>query len=138
MPNLNFLKQRLHKLSLFFWMFKGLECQATTSLVATEDFILTFRFLRIGKGCCFSILSRLRIEQTAGPALVLMPVQMGSAQLMYSEVTRSCPNLCDPVDCSPQGSSVHGIFQAIVLEWIAFPSPGDLSKPGIKPGSPAL
>ena len=36
-----------------------------------------------------------------------------------SEVAQSCPTLCDPVDCSLPGSSVHGIFQAIVLEWIA-------------------
>ena len=36
-----------------------------------------------------------------------------------SEVTQSCPTLCDPMDCSPPGSSVHGIFQARVLEWIA-------------------
>ena len=36
-----------------------------------------------------------------------------------SEVTQSCPTLCDPVDCSPPGSSVHGIFQARVLEWVA-------------------
>ena len=28
-----------------------------------------------------------------------------------------CPSLCDPMDCSPPGSSVHGIFQARVLEW---------------------
>ena len=32
---------------------------------------------------------------------------------------KSCPTLCDPMDCSLPGSSVHGIFQAIVLEWIA-------------------
>ena len=36
-----------------------------------------------------------------------------------SEVTQSCPTLCDPMDCSLPGSSVHGIFQAIVLGWIA-------------------
>ena len=30
-----------------------------------------------------------------------------------------CPTLCDPMDCSPPGSSVHGIFQARVLEWCA-------------------
>ena len=35
-----------------------------------------------------------------------------------SEVTQLCPTLCDPMDCSLPGSSVHGIFQAIVLEWI--------------------
>ena len=39
-----------------------------------------------------------------------------------SEVTQSCPTLSDPMDCSPPGSSVHGIFQARGLEWgaIAF------------------
>ena len=39
-----------------------------------------------------------------------------------SEVTQSCPTLCDPMDCSLPGSSVYGIFQARVLEWgaIAF------------------
>ena len=36
-----------------------------------------------------------------------------------SEVAQLCPTLCDPIDCSLPGSSVHGIFQAIVLEWIA-------------------
>jgi len=34
-----------------------------------------------------------------------------------SEVAQSCPTLRDPMDCSPPGSSVHGIFQARVLEW---------------------
>ena len=34
-----------------------------------------------------------------------------------SEVTQSCPTLSDPMDCSPPGSSIHGIFQARVLEW---------------------
>ena len=39
-----------------------------------------------------------------------------------SEVSQSCPILHDPMDCSPPGSSVHGILQARVLEWgaIAF------------------
>ena len=34
-----------------------------------------------------------------------------------SEVTQSCQTLCDPMDCSPPGSSIHGIFQARILEW---------------------
>ena len=34
-------------------------------------------------------------------------------------VTQSCPTVCDPMDCSPPGSSVHGIFQARILEWVA-------------------
>ena len=42
-----------------------------------------------------------------------------------SEVAQSCPTLCDPMDCSLPGSSIHGIFQARVLEWgaIAFSAP---------------
>ena len=45
-----------------------------------------------------------------------------------SEVSQSCPTPTDPMDCSPPGSSVHGIFQARVLEWgaIAFSSPRSL------------
>ena len=36
-------------------------------------------------------------------------------------LTQSCPTLCDPMDCSPPGSSVHGILQARTLEWVAVP-----------------
>ena len=36
-----------------------------------------------------------------------------------SEVAQSCPTLCNPMDCILPGSSVHGIFQATVLEWVA-------------------
>ena len=41
------------------------------------------------------------------------------ARKSESEVAQSCPTLFDPMDCSLSGSSVHGIFQARVLEWIA-------------------
>ena len=34
-------------------------------------------------------------------------------------VTQLCPTLCDPMDCSPPASSVHGILQARILEWVA-------------------
>ena len=42
------------------------------------------------------------------------------------------------LDCSQPGSSVHGILQARILEWVACPPSVDLSDPGIKPGSPAF
>ena len=58
--------------------------------------------------------------------------------LVLSEVTQLCLTLCDPIDCSLPGSSIHGIFQARILEWVAIPSPGDLLDPGIEPGSLAL
>jgi len=40
--------------------------------------------------------------------------------------------------CSPPGSSVNGISQARLLEWLLFPSPGDLPDPGIEPVDPTL
>ena len=40
-----------------------------------------------------------------------------------SEVAQSCPTLLDPMDCSLPGSSIHGIFQASVLEWVTISSP---------------
>ena len=43
-----------------------------------------------------------------------------------SEDTQSCLTLCDPMDCSLPGSSVHGIFQARVLEWVAIAFSGSL------------
>ena len=53
-------------------------------------------------------------------------------------VIQSCQTLCDRMDCSQPGSSVHGISQARILEWVAFPPPGDLPNSGIKPRSYAL
>ena len=44
-------------------------------------------------------------------------------------VTQSCLTLCDPMDCSPAGSSVHGILQARILEWVAMPSTRGSSQP---------
>ena len=53
------------------------------------------------------------------------------------KVAQSCPALYDPMDCSPPGSSVHGISQASIPDWVAI-TPGDLPDPGIKPSSLAL
>ena len=55
-----------------------------------------------------------------------------------SEVAQSCPALCNPVDCSPPGSSIHGIFQARVLEWVAISFSGGFSWPRDWTGSPVL
>ena len=54
-------------------------------------------------------------------------------------VVQSCPSLCDPMGCSLPGSSVRGILQVRILEWVAIPfSPENLPNPGIKPESPTL
>ena len=55
-----------------------------------------------------------------------------------SEIAQLCPTLCNPMDCSLPGSSIHGLFQARVLEQAAISFSRGASNPGIKPGSPAL
>ena len=52
-----------------------------------------------------------------------------------SEVSQSCPTLHDPMHCSPPGSSIHGIFQARVLEWGAIAFSSNAGDPGSIPGS---
>ena len=55
-----------------------------------------------------------------------------------SLVAKSCPTLCNPMDCRPLGPSVHGILRQEYWSGLPFPSPGDLPDPGIKSGSSAL
>ena len=54
-------------------------------------------------------------------------VQMTFLPLVW--VAQSFPTLCDPMDCSPPGSSVHGILPARILEWVAMPSSRGSSRP---------
>ena len=61
-----------------------------------------------------------------------------SCACVPAESLQLCLTLCDPMDCSPLGSYVHGILQARIWSGFPFPPPGDLSDSGIKPRSPAL
>ena len=77
------------------------------------------------------------IKQTSNPAIRRMPFQvlghsMTASELVFScvySVTQSCPTLCDPLDCSPPGSSVHEVFQSRVLDWVAISSSKGSSQP---------
>ena len=75
-----------------------------------------------------------------------MACQMANSSLLLAKcvcvcvcVTQSCLTLCDPMDCSLPGSSVHGILQARITG-VSCPSllQGNLPNPGIEPKSPAL
>ena len=59
---------------------------------------------------------------------------------LWSEVAQSCPTLCNPVDCSLPGSSIHGMGFSRQEYWsgLPFPSPRDLPDLGIEPRSPTL
>ena len=55
-----------------------------------------------------------------GQILLLFPWQVLNC-LLCVLVAQSCPTLCDPMDCSPPGSSVHGIYQTRILQLVAIP-----------------
>ena len=72
----------------------------------------------------------LLISWLQSPSAVILAILQDKKKksLWLSSITQekvkfaqSCPTLCDPMDCSPPGSSVHGILQARILEWVAFP-----------------
>ena len=71
-------------------------------------------------------------------ARLLCPRDFPGKKISVVLVAYLCPTLCEPMDCSPSGSSVHGILQAGILEWVATPFSRGSSWPGIKPRSPAL
>ena len=56
-------------------------------------------------------------------------IKVDSGKLL---VVQSCPTFCNPMDCNPAGSSVHGTFQARILQWVAISFSRVLPKPGIE------
>ena len=78
---------------------------------------------------CLSI-SLARPELTVSSITHLRESHLPRQELcLFRLVTQSCPTLCDPVDCSPPGSSVHGLLQARTLERVAMPSSRASSRP---------
>ena len=67
-----------------------------------------------------------------GHSSIIYYKQLGEVKWMKWK-SLSCVQLCDPMDYT-----VHGILQARILEWVAFPFSKDLPNPGIEPRSPAL
>ena len=85
---------------------------------------LVLHFLPYG-WCHLHIWGYCYFSQQSGFQLVLLPAQRFSWCTLHEgegEVAQLYPALCDPVECNLLGSSVHGILQAGVLEWVAMPS----------------
>ena len=57
------------------------------------------------------------------------PSSHSPSKCVCAELLQSCPTLCNSMDCSPPGCSVHGILQARILEWVAMPSSRGPSQP---------
>ena len=67
---------------------------------------------KIWSDCCW-------VEISFGAHKILEDYIVSNGYYLLSRLAQSCPTLCDPMDCSLAGSSVHGIFQARILEWVA-------------------
>ena len=78
------------------WMKHKLESRLPGEILITSDMQMTPLFMAESEEELYSLLMKVKSE---------------------SEVAQLCPTLSDPMDCSLSGSSVHGIFQARVLEW---------------------
>ena len=65
----------------------------------------------------------------------MTPETLSPSLCSHCLVAQSCSTLCDPMDCSPPGSSVHGILQARMLSGLPCPPPGGLPDPGTEPES---
>ena len=85
---------------------------------------------------CLSFLFCLLPSEPQGRFLMLYFLNL-LCLLLFSGLVLS-NSFMAPLDCSPPGSSVHGISQAGISEWVSISSPGDLADPGIEPASPAL
>ena len=86
--------------------------------------------LEAGQGLCPRSTPLKSKKQLEGICVLHVNVNVKVAQL--------CPTLCDSMDCSPPGSSVRGILQARILEWVAIPFQGIFPNQGSNPGLPQL
>ena len=65
----------------------------------------------------------------------MMIIEYLALHRVHAKLLQSCLTLCDPMNCSPPGSSVHGILQAKILSELLCPCLGNLPNPGIEPAS---
>ena len=91
-------------------------CVFSASSGSPSSLTVHLPFTTFSSGSAWLPLSR--TTPLPGPHRELLTVKR-KVKESQSEVAQSCPTLCDPVDCSPPGSSVHGILQARILEWVA-------------------
>ena len=87
-------------------------------------------------GTCDYVTLHGRGELSLQMGLSLLNNRQGIILDYLCSVSQLCLMLCDPMDCSPPGPSVHGIFKARILE-LPFPFPGNIPDPEVKPMSPA-
>ena len=103
-----------------FWGLWGGICSSSSSL--------TYRWLSLGRVFTrHSPCAQVCLQKSP----FYGPIELGPTLKMEMLVTQSCVTLCDPMDYSPPGPSLHGISQARILEWVTMPFSRGSSQPGV-------
>ena len=84
---------------------------------------------RTGPSWCFLVSFSFIESQMANTTNFFFFLVMGTGILIYCLVAQSCPILCNPMDCSPPGSTVHVVSQARIPEWVTITSSRGSSQP---------
>ena len=111
-------------------------CFPPTECKATETIFMTV-FWKNNYNVCNLVILFCQNRKFLHKTEVIISLVNCCCVCVYVLVTKLCPILCDAMDCSPPGSSVHVILQARILEWVAIPfSKGSSLTQGLKPGLP--
>ena len=87
-----------------------------------HDFLPKLKSGLVGRGEGFCVCEPEQLMSALAPAHPFVRCDSLPPVCMHAQVAQSCPTLCYPLDSSPPGSTVHGILQAWILEWVAMPS----------------
>ena len=89
----------------------------------------------MGENSNLGVVLYCRQREAGGADLVFPSGPLAELRVLCAKFLQLCPTLWDPMHQSPPGSSVHGIVQERILEWVTMPSTGDLPDPEIEPSS---
>ena len=135
----NKIKTHLNNLIFYFWVHRNSSVYLQKPLHTNSlylEFPITFLFSSPLLQSRFLACSFYTEPLPGSSALIHSVPLLWNA--ICALVLQACPTLCNPMDCILPDSSVHGIIQARILEWLPSLSPKDLPNPGIEPGSPSL
>ena len=102
--------------------------------MATHSSIVAWRILWTEEPCGLQSTGSQRVGHDRATSLTHSLTAAAAAAAAAAKSRQSCLTLCDPTDGSPPGSSVHGVFQAIVPEWVAISFSRGSSQPRAQTG----
>ena len=108
-------------------------------MVPSSDLLIEGVFIPPASKMSFTEnLSASTLQYNYFPKLILLSTLQYNYAVLCAKLLQSCPTLCNPMDCSPLGSSVYGILQARMVERVDAPSFRGSFNPGVEPRSDSL